>query len=183
LADHSTKYCWSYKGVADIVMNNDRMRYVSIHQTPAFPYLGEQRKLEGKFQNVYTIPMPAETSFTCGYRDLFLKALEFVSETAVWEPDLVIVCAGYDALDSDELASVSLQADDYRTMTDMLHHHLVATCTTRRTKAGDDLSLSIPTIFGLEGGYQLSPMAGGGNLQDAVLKTIEAIQNKEQQEI
>jgi hypothetical protein len=30
-------------------------------------------------------------------------------------------------------------------------------------------------IFGLEGGYQLSPMAGGGGLQDAVVETVKAL--------
>jgi acetoin utilization deacetylase AcuC-like enzyme len=151
--------------VADIVMKHDQIRYVSIHQTPAFPYMGEQHKVLGEFQNVLTIPMPPETSFTSGYKSLFSEALQFASRSGEWEPDVVIVCAGYDALDSDELASVSLQADDYFTMTEMLQQHLVRT-TTRS---------AVPVVFGLEGGYQLNPMAGGGNLPDAVLKTIEGL--------
>jgi acetoin utilization deacetylase AcuC-like enzyme len=56
-----------------------------------------------------------------------------------WKPDLVIVCAGYDALGSDELASCSLIAEDYMKMTAMLREHL-------------DVNAKI--VFGWEGGYQ-----------------------------
>lgn len=78
----------------------------------------------------------------------------------------MIVCAGYDALSSDELASVSLQANDFGQMTKQLWEHLAKN---RKGKA--------PAVaIGLEGGYQLSPMTGsGGNLPDAVVETAQAL--------
>lgn len=152
------------QGVKDILMSNSRARYVSIHQTPAFPYMGEYLQTHGEHKNVLTIPMPAETTWTCGYKDLFEKALDFVCKPGEWEPDLVIVCAGYDALDSDELASVSLNAQDFGRMTRRLSKHL-----------GEASSKRPALIFGLEGGYQLSKMAGGGGLPDAVVETVRAL--------
>jgi acetoin utilization deacetylase AcuC-like enzyme len=151
------------QGVKDILMPNSRARYVSIHQTPAFPYMGEYLQTHGEHKNVLTIPMPAETTWTCGYKDLFDKALDFVCNDE-WQPDIVIVCAGYDALDSDELASVSLNAQDFGRMTLRLSEHL-----------GETTSKRPAVIFGLEGGYQLSKMAGGGGLQDAVVETVRAL--------
>ena len=38
------------QGVADIVMKHNRIRYVSIHQVPAFPYEGESRSLARRTQ-------------------------------------------------------------------------------------------------------------------------------------
>jgi len=81
-----------------------------------------------------------------------------------WDPDLVIVCAGYDALDSDELASVNLNAKDYGTMTQAL---------LERVKQSSKANIGL--LLGLEGGYQLGPMAGGGNLQQAVVETVKAL--------
>jgi acetoin utilization deacetylase AcuC-like enzyme len=152
------------QGVKDILMSNSRARYVSIHQSPAFPFMGENLQTHGEHQNVLTIPMPAETTWTCGYKHLYEKALDFVCKPGEWEPDVVIVCAGYDALDSDELASVSLNAQDFGRMTRRLSEHL-----------GEATSKRPALIFGLEGGYQLSKMAGGGGLTDAVVETVRAL--------
>jgi acetoin utilization deacetylase AcuC-like enzyme len=152
------------QGVADIVENQERVRYVSIHQTPAFPYMGEKLKVQGPHKNILTIPMPADTTWTCGYEALFDKALEFACERGEWEPDVVIICAGYDALGSDELAGVSLNAEDYGRMTRKLIQHLQFSTSKRPS-----------LVFGLEGGYQLSPSASGGSLQDAVVETVLAL--------
>ena len=152
------------QGVADIVMKEPRVRYVSIHQTPAFPYMGEMRSQLGEYKNVLTVPVLADTTWTCGYQHYFNDiALPFV-QSPEWEPDLVIVCAGYDGLLSDELASMSLTAQDYGTMTRRLLEHLQLN---RDKRPG--------IVLGLEGGYQLANGAAGGNLADAVLVTVQAL--------
>jgi acetoin utilization deacetylase AcuC-like enzyme len=98
------------QGVADIVEGYSNIRYVSMHQVPAFPNQGEQRGVSGRYQNIMTVPGQPDSTWTCGYRELFTeKVLPFCSSSE-WKPDLVIVCAGYDALGSDELASCSLNA-------------------------------------------------------------------------
>ena len=151
------------QGVADIVRHHPNIRYVSVHQTPAFPYMGEQECVQGRFGNLYTVPIEAGTTWESGYREVFLnKALPFVYSTngdeTSWQPDLVIVSAGYDALESDKLASVSLAAKDYGRMARALVDRVPC-----------------PIVFGLEGGYQLSAVPGGGNLADAVRCTAEAV--------
>ena len=148
------------QGVADIVESYSNIRYVSMHQVPAFPYQGQTRGVSGQYKNIMTVPMAPDSTWTCGYRELFTeKVLPFCS-SAEWQPDLVIVCAGYDALDSDELASCSLIAADYGKMTSMLREHL-----------GGDGKI----VLGLEGGYQLRDGVPGGNLGDAVVETIKAL--------
>ena len=62
------------------------------------------------------------------------RAVPFLKE---FNPDLVIVSAGYDALASDELANVQLVPDDYRLIAEILRENFGA------------------TVFGLEGGYNL----------------------------
>jgi len=152
------------QGVADIVSkDSENIRYASIHQVPAFPYMGTTRQVQ--HGNIYTIPIVAETTWTCGYQQKFQEALDFLfARNDGWDPDLVIVCAGYDALDSDELASVNLNAKDYGTMTQAL---------LERVKQSSKANIGL--LLGLEGGYQLGPMAGGGNLQQAVVETVKAL--------
>jgi acetoin utilization deacetylase AcuC-like enzyme len=153
------------QGVANILMDEPRARYVSIHQHGAFPFMGQVLKTHGEHNNVLTIPISPDTTWSSGYKDRFKTALDFICKQDEWIPDIVIICGGYDALRSDELASMDLNSEDYGTMTEMLIRHLEAS-----------VGLEAPKIMvGLEGGYQLSPTAAGGNLQDAVIETVKAI--------
>ena len=163
------------QGVADIIQQDPNIRYVSIHQSPAFPYQGTRRKVLGQHRNILTIPLPPDSSWSCGYQMALEEyALPFIInhsysnkneeddewDKMTWIPDLVIVCAGYDALVSDELASCNLNASDYGSMTRML-----------REKLGNDIGI----VIGLEGGYQLDDEVPGGNLPIAVLHTIHEL--------
>jgi len=114
----------------------------------------------GRYQNILTIPMAPDSTWSCGYESLFSEKVLPFCQSPEWQPELVIVCAGYDALGSDELASCSLVANDYGKMTKLLREHL-----------SDDTRI----VFGLEGGYQLKNDATGGNLADAVVETIQAL--------
>ena len=160
------------QGVADIILNHERVRYASIHQFPAFPYEGTKLKIHGPYRNVLTVPIQAETTWSRGYEEKFEKeVLPFLKSSSdghdnneKWDPDLIIVCAGYDALDSDTLASVGLRAIDYGTMTRQLIRLF--------HESGKPAAIAL----GLEGGYQLSEFTGAnGNLPDAVVETIRAI--------
>jgi len=142
------------------------VRYTSLHQVPCFPYEGQRRQRQGQYQNVMTIPIQPESTWHCGYRELFTTyALPFVHAPDEWEPDLIIVCAGYDALDSDELAGVNLVAKDYGEMTRLLLER-----TSLSSKRPD-------LVLGLEGGYQLREEVAGGNLSDGLIETIQALQS------
>jgi acetoin utilization deacetylase AcuC-like enzyme len=153
------------------------VRYASIHQTPAFPYQGEKRQTVG---NVRTIPVPPDTTWTCVYKEAYIDALDFlmggedVDDDSCWHPDVVIVCAGYDALASDELAGTSLTQDDYYRMTRLLCERILlkqqSTTTTGRRRR------PVKLMLGLEGGYQLGDDCGpSGNFPDALVRTLEAL--------
>jgi acetoin utilization deacetylase AcuC-like enzyme len=154
------------QGVADIVtlpQYRNSIRYASIHQTPAFPYEGERKQTK---DNVLTLPIPPDTSWTCGYSKIFEQALQFCFKTNVWEPDLIIICAGYDALSTDELASVNLDAVDYGYMVQRICQHIsIETTTNAKPKI----------MLGLEGGYKINSSGGGsGSLPDAIIETVKA---------
>lgn len=181
------------QGTADILQHYPQVRYVSIHQTPAFPYEGQTRSKSGPHRNIFTIPIVADTSWEGGYRDRFENlALPFIAspsskcnnttaattdfkqeqrqeeENDSWIPDLIIISAGYDALDNDPLASISLQPEDYRKMIHSLQRHLLECCSYQ------DHKYKMPGIvLGLEGGYQLQKDSSG--LDEAVLATVQAL--------
>ena len=106
-----------------------------------------------------------------------MKALPFLYDpgasendcNASWKPDIVMVCAGYDALLSDELASGRLTAEDYGNMTRILRDKIGHTLSSDVSKKTSNL------VFGLEGGYQLKKDIIGGNLADAVVETVNAL--------
>ena len=74
------------------------------------------------------------------------KVMPFLSN---FQPDLLIVSAGYDANLADPLASMALQPQDYGLFTDYCLH------------------LTQRIVFGLEGGYDFSTLA------QSVVATIE----------
>jgi len=171
------------QGTADILQHYPQVRYVSIHQTPAFPYEGQTREKSGPHRNIFTIPIVADTSWEGGYRDRYENlALPFIAspssicsedqrkekEDDAWIPDLIIISAGYDALDSDPLASTSLHPGDYGKMIHSLQRHLSDCCSYQIHKH------KMPGIvLGLEGGYQLQK--DGTGLDEAVLATVQAL--------
>lgn len=154
------------QGVADIVSRPEyatMIRFASIHQTPAFPYEGERRET---IQNVRTIPIPPDTTWLCGYESAFREALQFCfgdDDPSTWQPDVILVCAGYDALANDDLAGTCLTKEDYYVMTRELYQKM------KILEAPPDLML------GLEGGYQLFDVGESGNLPDACLRTLDAL--------
>ncbi len=70
-----------------------------------------------------------------------------------FEPDLLIVSAGYDANAADPLASINLAPSDYGTFT------------------GYCLQITRRIVFGLEGGYALKELA------ESVVATIDRCLN------
>ena len=187
------------QGITNILLQNStyeqQIRYVSMHQCPAFPYQGEELRLWGQSENIFTVPVFPGMTWEGGYQELFENiVLPFVSSSSSndddkdgdyddtniptenhplhrytvggeWVPDLIIVCAGYDGLASDELASVNLEPKDYASMIRSLQQRIQA----HHKKDGTKIGL----MLGLEGGYQLQDQKRG--LSAAVLETIQAL--------
>ena len=90
-------------GVQDALSHDPRVRLVSIHETARWPYTGAADDRGGGF--AYNIPVPA------GFND---TEQDFVMTQAVlplarqFEPEILIVQAGADALEEDPLSRLAL---------------------------------------------------------------------------
>lgn len=134
-------------GTQDIVENHPQIAYCSLHQAPFYPGTGEATE-KGGFNNVLNIPLLAGSTIE-DYQTYFdRQVMPFFRN---FQPDLVIVSAGYDANQADPLAGICLQPKDYGVLTKYL------------------LTLDKPLLFGLEGGYDLEALAA------SVVATIEAL--------
>lgn len=132
-------------GTQAIVESNPQIAYCSLHQFPCYPGTGAASET-GQHQNVLNIPMPPGRTIA-DYKPMFeQKVMPFLRS---FQPDLLIVSAGYDASAADPLAGMNLQPQDYGIFTDYC------------------LQLTRQILFGLEGGYHLDA------LSQSVVATIE----------
>jgi len=121
-------------GTQDIFWDDPTVLYVSIHQWPFYP--GTGRPGEGNDTTV-NVPLPAGSG-----NEEYLLAFEEVVEPAVrgFEPDLLIVSAGFDAHADDPLASMEVTGHGFRELA-------------RRSRA---LAPRVAAV--LEGGYNLETL-------------------------
>jgi acetoin utilization deacetylase AcuC-like enzyme len=131
-------------GTQEIIQNQPQIAYCSLHQYPCYPGTGKASE-RGFHDNVLNLPVPPGSDITVYQPLLEKKVLPFLSD---FQPDLLIVSAGYDANTADPLASINLLPGDYGLFT--------AYC----------LQLTRKIIFGLEGGYDLL------TLSQSVVSTI-----------
>ncbi|NJR22079.1 MAG: histone deacetylase [Richelia sp. CSU_2_1] len=123
-------------GTQSLVENSRQIAYCSLHQSPCYPGTGDPDE-RGAYENVLNIPMYPGGGIA-EYRAAFeSQVMPFLSN---FEPDLLIVSAGYDATVSDPLASMNLVPADYGTFT------------------GYCLQVTRRIVFGLEGGYALKEL-------------------------
>ena len=87
--------------------------YASSHQYPAYPGTG-LRKETGDFNNICNFPLSpgaGSAEFQAGYVETILPAIE------KFEPELIILSAGFDGHTLDPLAELNLQTEDYSWVT------------------------------------------------------------------
>jgi acetoin utilization deacetylase AcuC-like enzyme len=132
-------------GTQAIVETNPQIAYCSLHQFPCYPGTGKASE-RGEYKNVLNLPLQAGSTID-EYLPLFEQVIiPFFSD---FQPDLLIVSAGYDANAADPLANIDLQPQDYKTLTKYC------------------LLLNRKIVFGLEGGYDLEA------LSQSVVATVE----------
>lgn len=93
-------------------------------------------------------------------RRLKTEALPFLLGTGGgggWKPDLLIICAGFDALDNDPLAGLTLHPNDFHASVEAI------------VQAGFPRE---KIALGLEGGYDLDLFAG---MPGGLLRTCAAL--------
>jgi acetoin utilization deacetylase AcuC-like enzyme len=135
-------------GTQALVELDPSIRYVSLHEWPAYPGTGAAS--ERGVGNVFNVPrapgLPPER-YVADLREAILAA------TNGWTPDLVLVSAGYDSMRGDPLGGFTLEPPHYP----MLVETLLARCPGR------------PLVGVLEGGYN------PGRLADGVIATLRAL--------
>ncbi len=116
--------------------------YASTHQMPLYPGTGgaDERGGSGNIVNVPLAPMAGSLEFRHGMRETILPAL------IRFEPDFVLISAGFDAHEDDPLAGLCLHEDDYAWATSEL-------LAVARDFCGGRL------VSTLEGGYDLNALA------------------------
>jgi len=133
-------------GTEAIVETHSEIAYISLHQDPAYPGTGKASQ-QGLHNNVLNLPVPPGSDITI-YQPLWEgRIIPFLSN---FQPDLLIVSAGYDANTNDPLAGINLQPEDFGLFTEYC------------------LSITKKIMFGLEGGYDLPSLA------KSVIATIQA---------
>lgn len=132
-------------GTQALVEHHPQIVYCSLHQSPCYPGTGAAIE-QGAHRNVLNLPLPAQSTLS-DYQPLFeQKILPFFTQ---FQPDLLIVSAGYDANADDPLADISLHPSDYGVFSRYC------------------LQITSRIVFGLEGGYDLPSLA------QSVLATLE----------
>jgi acetoin utilization deacetylase AcuC-like enzyme len=124
-------------GTEAIIEHNPQIIYCSLHQYPCYPGTGRATD-HGLYKNVLNIPMSAGSTIREYQRMFEQKVIPFISN---FQPDLLIVSAGYDANHDDPLAGISLFPQDFGIFTDYC------------------LEITPKVLLGLEGGYDLKALS------------------------
>ncbi len=133
-------------GTQHLVSENPRIAFCSLHQSPCYPGTGRATET-GSYNNILNLPMSPGSSMH-EYQPIFTgRVVPFLTN---FQPDLLIVSAGYDAHKDDPLARINLTSADYAFFT----YHC--------------RQISPRLMFGLEGGYDLEA------LSESVVATLEA---------
>ncbi|HIK14781.1 MAG TPA: histone deacetylase [Leptolyngbyaceae cyanobacterium M33_DOE_097] len=132
-------------GTQDLVERNPQLAYCSLHEFPNYPGTGNATE-QGFHQNVLNVPM-APGSAMPDYDQAFQSQVMPFLEA--FQPDLLIVSAGYDATAADPLSRICLLPTDFGVFSRYC------------------LQFTSKILFGLEGGYDLEAIA------QAVVATLE----------
>ncbi len=133
-------------GTQAIIETHPQIAYCSLHQFPCYPGTGSVGET-GSHNNVLNLPLPPDSTFA-DYKPQFeQKAIPFLRD---FQPDLLLISAGYDANHTDPLANMSLHPQDFGFFTDCC------------------LQITRQIVFGLEGGYDLNALG------QSVVATVEA---------
>ena len=116
--------------------------YASTHQFPLYPGTGS-REERGAHNNIVNVPLPAMTDGV-RFREQFQAHI--APAMRAFKPELVMISAGFDAHESDPLASLRLRTPDY------------AWATAELAKVANEFCQG-RVVSTLEGGYDLHALA------------------------
>jgi acetoin utilization deacetylase AcuC-like enzyme len=130
-------------GTQETFLMDPQVLYISLHEFPAYPGSGwiDEVGLGPAAGTAVNLPMPTGTGGDV-YRAAFDRVILPILSS--FEPDWLLISAGYDAHHADPLAGISLFESDYAAMAAALR---------RIVQKGR-------TILFLEGGYNLNAIKG-----------------------
>ncbi|MBV7410895.1 histone deacetylase family protein [Maritimibacter sp. DP1N21-5] len=134
-------------GTQDVLWDVPEVRFVSSHQMPLYPGTGapQERGAHGQIMNA---PLGPGT----GGEDMRLlwgnRVIPWIED---WEPELILVSAGFDAHRDDPLANLNWTTEDFGWLTDKLCALATRCCKGR-------------VVSTLEGGYDLDALAESASL-------------------
>ena len=126
-------------GSEDIVSGDDRVLFCSTFQHPFYPYSGA----DSIASNIINAPLAAGTGSIA-----FREAVDhyWLPRLEAFAPQLILVSAGFDAHQADDMAGLNLLEADYAWVT-------------RRLCEQADLTAAGRVVSSLEGGYELHSLA------------------------
>jgi acetoin utilization deacetylase AcuC-like enzyme len=124
-------------GTEHIVAGNPNIKFFSSFQHPYYPFSGEPASAE----NIYNSPLPAGAG-GAEFRDAVSTWLPIIDD---FEPEMILISAGFDAHLEDDLAQMKLVESDYHWVTTELKALAQKHCEGR-------------IVSMLEGGYALSAL-------------------------
>src|SRR6202790_4953066 len=132
-------------GTQDIFWADPTVMYCSTHQMPLFPGTGASAE-RGETDTIVNAPLASEDG-----GDKFRAAFERVilPNLRKFNPELIIISAGFDAHFRDPLASLNLRAEDF-------------TWVTRKLMDVADTSAGGRSVSVLAGGHQLQDVTASG---------------------
>ncbi|MBI5035205.1 MAG: histone deacetylase [Chloroflexi bacterium] len=134
-------------GTQDIFYNTSRVLYCSTHQFPHYPGTGDWNEIGEGDGRTYTVNVPllprvGDEGYQRIFDDLFFPLADR------YQPQLMLVSAGYDAHWSDPLAAENLSVAGYGSLARTLVEMAQAHCDGK-------------IVFTLEGGYSLPALTHG----------------------
>jgi acetoin utilization deacetylase AcuC-like enzyme len=144
-------------GTQDIFTSDRELFYASTHQSPLYPGTGRSSET-GIDHNVVNMPLAPGASGT-EFRQAFETGV--LPALSAFEPDFLIISAGFDAHRADPLAQLGLDEDDFAWATEALCLAADRTCGGR-------------VVSSLEGGYDLGATARSARAHIRVLMAAAA---------
>ena len=129
-------------GTQALIEREPDIRFVSMHQWPWYPGTGPADD-RGPHRTIWNVPMPGGLPRE-RYVEAWMRAVDHATDG--WQPELLMLSAGFDSLRGDPLGAFTLEIEDFVSMTKDLVARSDAWCAGRLVSA-------------LEGGYAPEGMA------------------------
>jgi acetoin utilization deacetylase AcuC-like enzyme len=132
-------------GTQDVFYSDGQVLYISTHQYPLYPGTGrvEETGVAGGLDHTVNIPLPPWS----GDREYLLAFQEIIVPAARrFDPQIILVSAGYDAHWADSISSMQVTVGGYARMVAILKRLAEELCQGR-------------IVLALEGGYHLEALA------------------------